>query len=45
MVYVDDLYVGMIVNYFKGYQDIDRINFEKVEDVINLSYTIIDKIQ
>lgn len=45
MVYVNDLYVGSIVTYFEGYQDIDRISFERVEDIISLSYIIIDKIQ
>lgn len=45
LVYVDDLYIGSLVTYFEGYCDIDRIYFEKIEDIIDLSYIIIDKIK
>lgn len=45
MVYINDLYIGTLVTYFEGYQDIDRIYFNNVEDIIDLSYIIIDKIK
>lgn len=45
MVYINDLYIGSLVTFFDGYQDIDRIYFNNVEDIIDLSYIIIDKIK
>jgi len=45
MVYLDDLYVGTLVKFFDGYKDIDKCHFKSLEEIVNLSYTIINKKQ
>ena len=45
MVYVDDLYVGTIINFFEGYKEIDKYNFKNIDELMDVSYKVIDRNQ